>query len=176
MGDQEPLTAAVVTFHRGFLELAAENSAAVTRRIREATAPDGSPLVHVSDDARMAQRILTRALASDGGVPSLEIAPDHGGFRAPGGGACDLRPYAAEHRIFQRLAEERETSPGTALDIPTLFAVGWPNETIAPASAANRVYVALAKLRKRGLKPLLLRQNDGYLLDPAVPVAHVREL
>jgi hypothetical protein len=57
-----------------------------------------------------------------------------------------------------------------------LFAVGWPNESITPASAANRVYVALAKLRKRGLKPLLLRQNDGYLLDPAVPVAHVRKL
>jgi hypothetical protein len=34
--------------------------------------------------------------------------------------------------------------------------------------------VALTTLRKLGLRGLLLSQDDGYLLDPAFPVEHVR--
>ena len=172
--DRDPLSAAVVDVHRAFLELAAGDVAAATARMRGARAPDGSPLVDVSDDARIAHRILTREIEarSHGAAPALEVGPDHGSFRPPGGVACDVRPYAAEHRILRALVELRETQPGSALDVAALFSVGWPDERIAPPSAANRVYVALAKLRKRGLKRLLLRQDDGYLLDPAVPVAH----
>ncbi len=47
-----------------------------------------------------------------------------------------------------------------------LLQAAWPDETIQPASAANRLYVALATLRKQGLKRLLLTEEEGYLLDP----------
>ncbi|MEM6991151.1 MAG: hypothetical protein AAF721_11655 [Myxococcota bacterium] len=42
---------------------------------------------------------------------------------------------------------------------------------MAARAGANRVYVALTTLRKLGLRDYLLSQDDGYLLDPAMPIA-----
>jgi hypothetical protein len=39
--------------------------------------------------------------------------------------------------------------------------------------AVNRVHVALAELRKRGLKGVLLKGDHGYHLDPDVEVRRV---
>ena len=37
-----------------------------------------------------------------------------------------------------------------------------------PEAGANRVYVAINGLRRYGLRPHLLTQDDGYLLAPTV--------
>ncbi|MND07700.1 hypothetical protein D3C83_298690 [compost metagenome] len=47
---------------------------------------------------------------------------------------------------------------------------GWPGAAIRPESQAARVYVAINTLRKLGFAPVLLRQDDGYLLTPALRV------
>jgi hypothetical protein len=37
-------------------------------------------------------------------------------------------------------------------------------------AASRSVYTAVATLRRMGLKPYLLRVDEGYLLDPALPL------
>jgi hypothetical protein len=54
--------------------------------------------------------------------------------------------------------------------VPELLEAGWPGERVLPDAGANRVYVALATLRKMGLKEVLKSNDSGYFLDPAVPV------
>ena len=90
-------------------------------------------------------------------------------FAAPGGGRRSLEKYAAARNILDRLAVERMQRAGVGVPGPELFEAGWPGVRISPQSANNRLYVALAKLRKMGLKLLILRNDEGYLLDPETP-------
>jgi hypothetical protein len=59
------------------------------------------------------------------------------------------------------------------MDLDALLQAGWPGERVVPSAGANRVYVALTTLRKLGLRHFLLSRDDGYLLDPALPVRRV---
>ncbi len=38
------------------------------------------------------------------------------------------------------------------------------------AAAANRVKVALSTLRKLGMRDVILHRDDGWLLDPGLPL------
>ncbi len=51
-----------------------------------------------------------------------------------------------------------------------LLDVGWPDDPVMPDVGARRVYVALATLRKLGLREVLLSQDDGYLFSPELEV------
>ena len=58
--------------------------------------------------------------------------------------------------------------PVTFADIR--FAAGWPGERVLAEAQENRVNVALAFLRRGSLRPLLIKGEGGYQLDPSVPV------
>lgn len=47
---------------------------------------------------------------------------------------------------------------------------GWPGERMVPEAAASRVYTAVRELRAMGLRPVLDRRAEGYLLDPVATV------
>jgi hypothetical protein len=130
-------------------------------------------LVEVSDDARMVLRMLAAPLSTGEG-PRLKVGADAEWFKPPGSGKQDLSKFAAARRILERLTEERLAHPGKALSTEDLFAAGWPDVRISAPSAANRLHVQLAKLRKLGLKLVLLRDEAGYFLDPHTPL--IREL
>ena len=51
-----------------------------------------------------------------------------------------------------------------------LVSVGWPDERLTREAAANRLYVAIATLRRLGLRDILQSRDDGWLLDPRIPV------
>lgn len=70
-------------------------------------------------------------------------------------------------RVLARLVEGRERTPGQMLDRQTLFAAGWPGETIQPKSRHQRIYTAIWTLRKLGLGAGLLSTDEGYALCPA---------
>lgn len=70
------------------------------------------------------------------------------------------------------LVDRREADLGP-LAIDDLREAGWPGESMNHDAAVNRIHVALAELRKRGLKPVLKRKDQGYLLDPKVEVRRV---
>ncbi len=129
-------------------------------------------LVDVSDDARVVLRMLGSRLAANN-APRLEVASDASWFCAPGGSRQSLQKFASARRILDCLAQARLDTPGTPIEADALFVAGWPGVQISRRSAMNRLFVALAKLRKSGLKLLLLRRGDGYLLDPNTPLLRI---
>lgn len=98
------------------------------------------------------------------------VQEDGRGFARPDGETVDLARRKALRRILAALAVQRRDAPGQALSMDALFDAGWPGETLGPEHAANRVYNAISALRSFGLKDVLVRRDDGYLLDPAVPL------
>ena len=157
---RDAFSLSLVRLHRCFLDLAGGDQEAAQARMTEAT-----NLIEVSDDARMVLRMLGKLLSAQD-APRLEIGPQASWFCAPGGTRESLEKYTAARRILDRLTDERLARPGEAISGEALFEAGWPGVTINQRSANNRLYVALAKLRKMGLKLSLLRKDEGYLLDP----------
>ena len=92
----------------------------------------------------------------------------------PGGAEQDISRFRMLPRLLEALVEARLTRPGEGLSVVDLFAAGWPGQRAMPQAAANRVYVALSKLRSLGLEGLLLRDESGWMLDPARPVERGR--
>jgi predicted ATPase/predicted negative regulator of RcsB-dependent stress response len=99
----------------------------------------------------------------------LVIAADGSWLRAPSGRLARFASGGALHGILKRLAQERIRYPGRPTKLGTLVRAGWPGESILPGAAKNRLHVAIARLRRAGLDSALLHDEDGYLLDPAVP-------
>lgn len=71
--------------------------------------------------------------------------------------------HGSARRILTALLEQRAAN-GPALGVTALGRAGWPGEAARPDAVANRVYVALAFLRKQGLRGWLSREADGYRL------------
>ncbi|MEM1034681.1 MAG: tetratricopeptide repeat protein [Myxococcota bacterium] len=127
--------------------------------LREAdTRPSSSP-----PSARMSQPIVVTPEA-------LVVSGSGRAFSAPGEEAVDLSTRAAPRRILKALADHRELQPGVALSTEVLQSAGWPGERLLPEAGKSRVYTAVATLRRMGLKRFLIRRDDGYLLDPEVPL------
>ncbi len=118
-------------------------------------------------DARFALRILGRALRSSTASAVLRIERDGEAFSVQGGPKVDLSRRAALRRILIALAEAHREAP---MDADALFARGWPGQRIRPDSASTRVRVAIATLRKMGLREVLLTREEGYVFDPNVVV------
>lgn len=106
--------------------------------------------------------------------PALWIAPDARGLQAPGEDEKDISRRHTLRRLVLAFAEARESRPGEGMSVDALIQAGWPDERILPHAAANRVYVAIATLRKLGLRDVLLSREDGYLLDPQTPLVRAR--
>lgn len=101
----------------------------------------------------------------------IEADPTGEWFRTPGGGeTVSFARRKNLRRVFARLLDARFAEPGKPLTLPDLLEAGWPGEKVLPEAGANRVYVALATLRKMGLKDVLRSTDSGYFLDPAVPM------
>jgi hypothetical protein len=136
--------------------------------------------------ARIAGHMLSRELEPDvapTGVSmalpgasrsgTLVISSTARWFSASEGPCVRLDTRRALRLILQSLVEQRERSPGTPLDVAALLEAGWPRERVLPEAGTSRVYTAVAQLRREGLRDVLLRRDDGYLLDPAIAVRRV---
>ena len=64
------------------------------------------------------------------------------------------------------LVRARET--GEVRSVEELFSAGWPGQRARPESAAHRVHVAIASLRKLGLDDAIVTRGEGYTLDVSV--------
>jgi hypothetical protein len=91
-------------------------------------------------------------------------------FTAPDGGTYDLARRDVLRRLMQRLVEQHRSAPSEGLTLDALREAGWPSERIIESAATNRIHVALTELRRRGLRRCLIRDDDKYLLDPALRV------
>lgn len=161
---------------------------------RLGAAPGETPTVeYVSQARRVLDRVVDGALdaaaAETGGTalpagrepgvdaaPSavtgaVEVGPGSARIRLPGGPEVLLPPLLA--RLFDALFEERMARSGHPIATEELAARLWPDEPLEARAAAERVHSAIAKLRRRGLDALVVRQTGGYLLHPAVPCVRV---
>ena len=122
--------------------------------------------LRTSDDLRLALRLLRKGL----GHGAVVVDESTQQITLPDGERIDLGARQVLWRIFAALLAARRERPPRPLDVHALLRAGWPGESPTGASGLNRVKVSLSTLRKLGLRSLLLRVEEGYLLDPDVPL------
>jgi predicted ATPase len=116
-------------------------------------------------DLRVAVRIVRGLVGSS---PALRI--EGGVVHLPDRSTVNLSRRRAPRAIFEHLVRHRSTHPGASVSAADLIDVGWPGERIMPAAATNRLYVAMATLRKLGLGDVIETDDGGYRVPPAVEV------
>lgn len=172
LGDPKALTALALHERAVALALAPGEPAAVAAAAAALAAL--APACLISDDVRLAQDLLGRALGPGGSAVEPRdvwwVAEDGSGFECPGGPRVDLRARRALARIVAALGQLHADRPGASLSTDALFACGWPGERALPGARINRVNVALVTLRKLGLRALLERTATGYRFDAAAPI------
>lgn len=105
---------------------------------------------------------------------ALVVGAEGAWFRLPFGARVGLERRRSLALLLDCLAkaavEAQRTSSVTSLRAGDLFAAAWPGEKAIPSAAAHRVRVAVATLRKMGLRDALLTTPDGYALTPDLRV------
>jgi hypothetical protein len=124
------------------------------------------------------RRVAAKPSMRPGVMPSdaLVVAEDARAFRTPAARAVTLERRHAVRLILVKLVDHRLKAPGESLASDALLEAGWPGERVLREAGASRVYVALATLRRLGLRCLLTSRDGGYLLDPRVPLLVVPEI
>ena len=177
----EPRAVALLALWEGFLDLARARAAGAgdardAHRRRATARIDAARGARQGADARVALRVLEKAVALEGAPPPpkttddarpvLRLGADARWFELDGGARVDLSKRKALRLILKRLADAWEGSPRAGVDAGELIASGWPGEKIQTEAASARLYTAIKTLREAGLAGALLRQDDGYLLSP----------
>ncbi len=150
----------------------AARARALTTQARAAIARVAGDAAVDGEDIRVALRVLRATFGEDparaGERGGLVISASGAWFQPAGRAVVSLGQKKALARLLVALATHHAQRPGVPLATFELLEAGWPGEEVAALSGANRVYVALAALRKLGLASVLLRSGDGYLFDPRV--------
>lgn len=143
--------------------------------LADALPPPGADL---PSDAAIASRVVRAAVARLDPTVQARAFPDHElvvagsgtWFRPPRGTPVDIRGRLPLRRLLAGLVAQHRRAPGDALSTLELTELGWPGAGVDASAGAVRVRVALATLRKKGLREVLIHRTDGYLIDPAVTV------
>lgn len=115
-------------------------------------------------DVRLARR-LRASFSKRQTSPPLFVSEDGSFFRSPETGQpVSLARRKAVRGILRALIEARQTRPGVPVSVEALIAAGWPGEKVLPGAGAERVYAAIATLRRLGLRGLISQSADGYLV------------
>jgi hypothetical protein len=161
---------AALRMHRLHLDLArARRSRSSIAHVRRELA---DALVTDDEHLEVATRLLMAAVARGDArevSPPIAVGGDVAWFRVGQGPRVDVRRHRATRLVLRALVEQRLTQPGVPLRIDEIVAFGWPGESMRASSATARVYVAVLALRKLGLRPVLLAQDGGYMIDPSAP-------
>jgi tetratricopeptide (TPR) repeat protein len=183
---KSPVQLAVAETHAGHLALAfvrraiAMGDALEAQRLRanaRIALEASAPVAHRSDDARIARRILGKALDREP-FEGLERAPvtEHALLVARGGEwfCVDFGPRNDLTRkpVLRALllALVRARVDGATVTTDDLVAAAWPNERIARELLKNRLHVALVALRKLGLREMIEHADGRYSLSAAASV------
>jgi hypothetical protein len=154
----------------------ARGAAAHRRRAEECVTPDVDRAARRSGDVRCALRILRGAFAA--AACSRHVRPftihAHGDwFEGREGKRVDLSRRRSLQRILARLVQNRREAPDESLSLEDIVAVGWPGERMLARSARARAHVSMCRLRKMGLRDVIVNRQGGYAIDPDVDIAVV---
>lgn len=143
------------------VRFAARTAERIVRQVREASARGSNP-------ARAEGKKAVLRLTRDGRTVVL-----------PEGESVSLERRGSLRRLVLALVERHtgeradDRDRGRGLTVDELAEAGWPGERVLVEAAQTRVRVAVATLRKLGLRGLLVTRDDGYVLDPSVDVAWI---
>ncbi len=129
-----------------------------------ATASTSTTLLEGWPIGRVHERVRGRAQGESlarGADDALVVGNDGAWFRELGGGRVGLERRRSLALLLDRLARERLDRPAATLDAAALFAAAWPGEKAIASAAAHRVRVAVATLRKLGLRDAIVTQEGG---------------
>lgn len=101
---------------------------------------------------------------------SIEIGPNGSWFCVDRQSRVDLHRRRATRLVLRALTEQRLRAPGVPVPMKRLIEIGWPGEKMLLHAGMSRLYVTVRSLRDLGLRAALLCQDNGYLLDPSVPI------
>jgi predicted ATPase len=125
------------------------------------------------EDTRVALRIIRSSFGRDAtGLATREHLHVHAGRKwfQLDGRVVSLATKPTLGNLLFALGDRHARQPGQAMTTFELLDAGWPAQSIGALAGTNRVYVALAALRKLGLTRVLLRTADGYRLSPTLDV------
>ncbi len=176
-----PVVRLVLELHRANVDVcrgADEHLVArLRRRLAELSAEGDDARVHRGSlDVRFAARMLGRAL--DRARPprrasTLGLERATRTFVSPEGERISLERRGSLWKLLLALVERHERGEHDGLSVLAAFEVGWPGDRVLLDAAQTRVRVAIATLRKLGLRSVLVTRDDGYLLEPALCIARL---
>ena len=112
--------------------------------------------------------VLRFERAAGAGTPGLAVDARGRFYDPPHGPRVDLRRSPVLRALLGALVRARIDRPGEPCSRDALVSACWPGARIAPRSAGNRLRVAIAMLRRRGLRPVLRRDAGGWWLATTV--------
>jgi predicted ATPase len=123
-------------------------------------------------DVRLAVRLVAGRDPRLSQPRSLSIEASCAWFVAPGSSErISLARRKPLRRILAALVDARTSREGSPVEIRDLVRAGWPGENVIEKAAADRVYAAIATLRKLGLRDQLVHEGEGYMLARTWPLA-----
>lgn len=170
----------VAASRQAFVAHDVEASRDAESRAAAALATHGAMEITRSIETRAARRVLVTALDQLGTLrstaaamadPRALVCDVHGRwFRAPNATrVVRLHTRVALTRLLRAFVERRIARPGEPLPVTDLLEAGWPGEKVLPAAGQERVYTAIATLRRLGLRPVLVRSDNGYAIARDAP-------
>ncbi|MFO0617397.1 MAG: ATP-binding protein [Polyangiaceae bacterium] len=125
-----------------------------------------------SADFDLAAKLIARA-SSIGDAKRgarLVVANDGSWFSAGTGARVSLRGSTTSRSLLLGLCNAHVQHARRALSLDELCAVVWPDDRSRRDALANRLYVALTRLRDKGLRDVLVRSERGWSLHPETEV------
>jgi hypothetical protein len=129
-----------------------------------------------ASELRLARRVVEIWRRESGDLPPVEatdaphVEETGAWLSSKGGERVDLRRRPILRKLLACLIERRHRAPGKACSLDELVQAVWPEQRELNDLALNRLYVAVATLRKLGLREHLVKDPDGYFLHPRVPI------
>jgi hypothetical protein len=102
---------------------------------------------------------------------AVRVARDGAWFQRAGEAPVYLRARYALARVLRALVDAHARAAAAPLALEALIDAGWPGERPVADSGANRVYVAIATLRRLGMREHIERLEGGYRLALGVELA-----
>lgn len=121
-------------------------------------------------DVHLASRIAKRLLDLAPGrtartLTALDVHAVGDWFAIDGGAPVSCGRQASAKRALVHLARFRLMAPGEPMTVAMLASAIWPDDKVRESAARNRIRVAVALLRKVGLRELIITDKAGYRIS-----------